>query len=134
MPTQTLTVKKIKAAARKAFEEGRLMAQWPRKAQRVCQYVGPDGVSGCAIGVALTKATRRAIIARDKKVGGSLNNQGTAALLASELVELDDDWAGRIEMDQIQARHDEWANYSRGSGARSPVALAAKKSFLEAIA
>lgn len=122
---QVLTLKGVKAAARKALAQGRLMAQHRDKTKRRCIYDGGDG-RGCAIGVALNKKTLAAVelYGIAEKYVHSLKERGIVSMS-------DDDYSA---IRGIQSRHDEWANYARESGGNAESTRRAKKAFLAAIA
>lgn len=126
---QKLTLKGVKAAARKAFASRKLMAQYPHQADRVCVYVKGD--YGCAIGVALNKTTRKAIAEHDEKSGAKLNGSGLASLIEKKIVTVDE--SDRRELEEVQSLHDAWAGAARDYGAKAGYTKEHRQAFLEAI-
>lgn len=122
---QVLTLKGVKAAARKALAEKRLLAQHPVRDKRKCIYDDGDG-RGCAIGVALNKKTLATIQSADfnTKYVYSLKDHGLISMSDEDL----------LPIRSIQTHHDEWANYARESGANAEITRRAKKAFLDTIA
>jgi hypothetical protein len=130
---QRLTVKAVKSAARKALADGRLMAQHPVKAKRQCVYVGGKDC-GCAIGVALNKTTRAAIVKHDASVqpGDVINTMYLSRIRNDGLVAIEQHEYPTLR--SIQGFHDAWAIAAKEHGARSDITRNAKDRFVRAIA
>lgn len=99
---QHITITEVKAACRKAYDEGRLLAQNAEIGAR-CLYIG-SGDYCCAIGVALTDETRKLLLEDDdlNKMGISFGNafplRNCFTWSEEEMVVLED----------IQNAHDSW--------------------------
>jgi hypothetical protein len=114
MAIQKLTLAKVQKACRKAYLEGRLVAQNVRHTpaavagSSVCVYkhVGLSQINdkhiGCAIGVALTETTLAKVLRRGCNAGKSLGD-----LAALKLVDIADGDFNAIV--SIQGLHDAWA-------------------------
>ena len=105
---QVLTVEGVKAAARLAYDEGRLTAQHPVQSQRICVYrTEHEGkVYGCAVGVALSDETI-AIVSKKHLNGSSF--MALAEGVEGGLVQCDDKFAVK----RIQTNHDNWCDAER---------------------
>jgi hypothetical protein len=102
---QVLTLKEIKAAARKAYKAKRLTAQHPDRAQRICVY--SNGAYRCAIGAALTKETLAALSTFTQHSGLSvLQSQGLVTVTPRK---------DYYEATVIQYAHDAWARAAKAS-------------------
>jgi len=120
---QVLTAAKVRAAARKAYREGKLTAQHPDPENRVCIYDGGDGYH-CAIGAALSKKTLRALRASHSMscTVRALWNKGFV-----DIPEQD-----RAQVMQIQVEHDNWASAAALTEDPAKV-VACRDVFLKAI-
>lgn len=124
MKPQKLTVRKVKAAARRAYAERRLTAQHRNPAKRDCVYT--SGAYHCAIGCALNKQSLQMI---DEE---RLNHGTPVGLLQShDVITVDNDDINVIDV--IQNLHDEWAQTSQSWGANSKVTRQARAEFLASI-
>lgn len=99
---QTITFDEAKAAARKYFEAGKLTAQHPDPAMRMCVY--STGEYRCAIGAGLTDET----IGELRTFG--LNRGASVDAIRKHITYADDQEDG---LRQLQELHDAWADSSR---------------------
>jgi hypothetical protein len=120
---QVLTVKGVKAAARRAYKARTLTAQHRTPERRICRYEVDS--CHCGIGAALTKPTLKAVHKAEK------NSRTVATLKDAGLVRFD----GRIasKLAAIQTAHDAWARAAQ-EGAANTCAQDARRTFLKAIA
>jgi hypothetical protein len=128
---QVLTVKGVKAAARRAYKARTLTAQHRSPRDRQCFYA--LGCYRCPVGAAMTDATLKSLIAhKTHRATFTANSMAFDYLVDEKLVEC----RGKDEQDaiyEIQEAHDTWAKKARVN-ARRPGAKKARTAFLKLIA
>lgn len=98
-----LTLNSVKEFARKAYEEGRLLAQQHDFSGDYFYRKEIDGkVIGCAIGVALTPEQGKILDERD------LNSYSIRIPVVSAIIHVAKN--EQADLRSIQSAHDEWAN------------------------
>lgn len=118
---QKLTLKRVKAAARKAYDEKRLTAQHPDKSKRECVYT--SGKYGCAIGVALNATTLKKIA--DQQLNA---DAGVECLMNEDVILVSDEEVTSLSV--IQTAHDKWADHARNLGLADEITREARNEFL----
>ena len=111
---QLLTLKAVRAAARKYYKARKLTAQHRSREKRLCEY--KVGSYRCAIGAALTQET----------LSRMLVGSGPADVI--EILPHEKD-----SLNFLQKAHDEWARASRMLGANDSYTRKARNEFLELI-
>ncbi len=108
---QHITVAQVQENARKAYDDGRLLAQQPD----ITRYFYKEGDCGCAIGVSLTD-----------DISYEIDRNGSNTEILRHVMDGRSDkftvdnfltWDNDIELSkmvEIQSRHDEWKNSTLG--------------------
>lgn len=101
-PVIALTYNEVRAAAKKAFDEGRLQAQ--NEVSPVPRYLTNEGTV-CAIGAALPKE-----IANRFDAGEFGGTYGIGGLIEEGIVSVSDD-TEKLRLGYLQNLHDNWLRY-----------------------
>lgn len=131
MKPQVLTLKNVKAKARKAYEERRLTAQAKKRDDRVCRY--RIGNFCCAVGAALSLKTLSALERSSLSSASTMraNEMSVDYIIEREFVAADP--AEKKAIEEIQKAHDAWAKATRHYGLRDALSREARNHFLALI-